>query len=47
LNHFKDAIPDIEIGVDARDKKLCKPAIQLFYNIGPQTEIEAALQKFD
>ena len=46
LIHFKDAIPDIDIEVDGRDKELCKPTIQLFYNSGAQKEIEAALQKF-
>src|SRR5215212_825889 len=43
LIHFKDAIADIDIGVDGRDKELCKPIIQLFYNTGAQKEIEAAL----
>ena len=46
LIHFKDAIPDIDIGVDGRDKELCKPTIQLFYNTSAQKEIEAALQRF-
>ena len=46
LIHFKDAIPDIDIGIDGRDKELCKPTIQLFYNTDARKEIEAALQKF-
>jgi hypothetical protein len=46
LIHFKDPIPDINIEVDGRDKELCKPTIQLFYNTNVQKEIEAALQKF-
>ena len=46
LIHFKDAIADIDIEVDGRDKELCKPIIQLFYNTSVQKEIEAALQKF-
>jgi hypothetical protein len=46
LIHFKDPIPDIDIEVDGRDKELCKPTIQLFYNTNVQKEIESALQKF-
>jgi hypothetical protein len=46
LIHFTDSIPDIDIGVDGRDKELCKPVIQLFYNSKSQEEIEQALQKF-
>jgi hypothetical protein len=46
LIHFADSIPDIDIGVDGRDKELCKPIIQLFYNTEAQVEIENALQKF-
>jgi hypothetical protein len=37
---------DINIGLDGRDKELCKPLIQLFYNTKAQKEIESALQKF-
>ena len=46
LIHFKDAIADIDIGLEGRDKELCKPTIQLFYNTSVQKEIEVALQKF-
>lgn len=46
LIHFGDPIPDIDIGIDGRDKELCKPIIQLFYNTEAQAEIEYALQKF-
>ena len=46
LIHFSDPISDIDIGVDGRDKELCKPVIQLFYNTEAQAEIEKALQKF-
>jgi hypothetical protein len=46
LVHFSDPIQDIDIGLDGRDKELCKPTIQLFYNTKSQLEIEAALQKF-
>lgn len=44
--HFKDPVCDINIGLDGRDKELCKPLIQLFYNTKAQKEIKAALQKF-
>jgi energy-coupling factor transporter ATP-binding protein EcfA2 len=46
LLHFSDPIQDINIGVDGRDKELCKPVIQLFYSTKSQPEIEAALQTF-
>jgi hypothetical protein len=46
LIHFKDPICDIDVGLDGRDKELCKPVIQLFYNTEAQKEIESALQKF-
>jgi hypothetical protein len=36
LIHFKDEIPDIDIGVECREKKLTKPIIQLFYNTEAQ-----------
>ena len=45
LVHFSDPIQDIDIGLDGRDKELCKPLIQLFYNTKSQAEIEATLQK--
>jgi hypothetical protein len=46
LIHFGDPIVDIEIGLDGRDKELCKPVIQLFYNTKAQKEIETSLQNF-
>jgi hypothetical protein len=46
LTHFSVPIQDIDIGFDGRDKELCKPTIQLFYNAKSQKEIEAAFQKF-
>ena len=46
LIHFKDEIPDIDIGVEGREKELSKPIIQLFYNIQAQNEVEATLQYF-
>jgi len=50
LIHFKDPLPEVEIGLDGRDKELCKPILQLFYGLGAsgQTlgEVEASLQHF-
>ncbi|HZD83873.1 MAG TPA: hypothetical protein VE076_13455, partial [Nitrososphaeraceae archaeon] len=46
LMHFNDPIIDLDIGLDGRDKELCKPVIQLFNNTNAQIEIERALQKF-
>jgi hypothetical protein len=42
----RNALPEIEIGIDGRDKELCKPLIQLFYNTESQKEIEETLQFF-
>ena len=47
LIHFKDPIPDIDIGLDGRDKELCKPIIQLFNNkTDSEKEIRTALLRF-
>ena len=46
LLHFKDPIVDVDVGVKGRDKELCKPIIQLFYNTRAQREIESTLQRF-
>jgi hypothetical protein len=46
LLHFKDPIPDINIGVEGREKELSKPVIQLFYGSNAQKEVEATLQTF-
>jgi hypothetical protein len=46
LIHFKDEIPDIDIGVEGREKELSKPIIQLFYDTQAQDEVEATLQYF-
>jgi hypothetical protein len=45
LIHFKDPIPDIDIGIVGRDKELTKPLIQLFHNSEAQQEIIKNLQK--
>jgi len=41
-----DPLPEIDIGLDGRDKELCKPTIQLFYGTESQREIEETLQHF-
>ena len=46
LIHFGDPIVDLDIGVQGREKELCKPLLQLFYETPSQTDIIVALQKF-
>jgi hypothetical protein len=46
LIHFTDLIPDIEIGLEGRDKELCKPLLQLFHNTKAYPEVKSALQAF-
>jgi len=46
LVNFKEPLPEIDIGIDGRDKELCKPLLQLFYNTEVQNEIEETLQFF-
>jgi hypothetical protein len=40
LVHFNDKIADIDTGLEGRDKELCKPMLQLFYNGKSQRKIE-------
>jgi hypothetical protein len=40
LVHFEGEIIDIETGIEGRDKELCKPILQLFYNKRSQKRIE-------
>jgi hypothetical protein len=44
--YHRDPLPELEIGIDGRDKELCKPLIQLFYTTESQKEIEETLQYF-
>ena len=47
--HYSDPIPDIDIGLDGRDKELCKPLRQLFWSSEDdqvKKEIEHALDHF-
>src|SRR5215212_4151817 len=47
LMHFKDSIPDLNIGVEGRNKELVKHLIQLFYGSNSlKQEIIKSLQKF-
>ena len=46
LIHFKDPIPDLDVGVKRRNKELCKPYIRLFYGSQAQTEVEDTFQTF-
>jgi hypothetical protein len=46
LIHFKDPIPDLDVGVKRRNKELCKPYIRLFYGSQAQTEVEETFQTF-
>ena len=40
LIHFNAKVIDIETGMEGRDKELCKPLLQLFYNSKSQKRIE-------
>ena len=48
--HFKDTLPEIEVGLDGRDRELTKPMLQLFYGLGASgniiKEIEGTLDHF-
>ncbi len=44
LLHFKDQIPDVNVGLEGREKELCKPIVQIFYKTSVQSEIESTLQ---
>src|SRR5215211_9343449 len=46
LRHFKDPIPDLDIGVEGRDKELVKHSIQLFYGCKCLDEVIETLQEF-
>jgi hypothetical protein len=47
LRHFKDPIPDLDIGVEGRDKELVKHSVQLFYGSNClNDEVIPTLQKF-
>jgi hypothetical protein len=46
LVHFDDPIIDAEIDLNGRDKELCRPLLQLFYNTNSYGKIAKALNTF-
>ena len=44
LIHFKDDIPDVDIGIIGRDKGLIKPTLQLFQDTKSKDQLIAAFQ---
>jgi hypothetical protein len=46
LKHFKDPIPDLDIGVEGRDKELVKHSIQLFHGSKCLNDVTDTLQHF-
>jgi hypothetical protein len=44
LTHFNNEIIDIETGIEYRDKELCKPLLQLFYESKSQQRIERVFE---
>ena len=44
LIHFKDDIPDVDIGIIGRDKELIKPTLQLFQDTKSKDQLIAAFQ---
>jgi hypothetical protein len=46
LIHFRDPVVDLDIGIERRNRELCKPYIRLFYGYGAQQEIEETFQTF-
>jgi hypothetical protein len=46
IKHFKDPIPDLDIGVEGRDKELIKHSIQLFHGSKCLNDVTDTLQHF-
>ena len=46
LIHFDDPIVNIDVGLDGRDKELCKPLLQFFHGTKAYNEIERVLKSF-
>jgi hypothetical protein len=46
LVHFEDPIIDVDAGLDGRDKELCKPLLQLFYDTNSYGKIAKSLKTF-
>jgi hypothetical protein len=46
LIHFNDIIADIDVGLDGRDKELCKPLLQVFHNSKAYDEVRSTALTF-
>jgi hypothetical protein len=46
LVHFEDPIADMDTEFNGRDKELCKPMLQLFYDTRSYSKVATALKKF-
>ena len=46
LIHFEDPIVNRDVGLEGRDKELCKPLLQLFHETEVYSEVKSALMTF-
>ena len=46
LVHFEDSIVDLDVGLNGRDKELCKPLLQFFHDTKSYNKIEKAIKSF-
>jgi len=50
LIHFNDPMSEVDVNLDGRDEELCKPSLELFFNLGASEtrmkELEATFQHF-
>ena len=46
LIHFEDSIVNRGVGLEGRDKELCKPLLQLFHDTEVYSEVKSALMTF-
>jgi hypothetical protein len=44
LRHFEDPVLDLDIGIERRNRELCKPYIRLFHGFRAQKEVEETFQ---
>jgi hypothetical protein len=45
LLHFNDPLPEVDVGLEGRDKELCKPLLQLFFGLGASKEMLNEIEK--
>lgn len=45
LRHFRDALIEVNVGLDGRDEELCKPTLQIFYTLGATEETMKELEE--